>query len=201
MVLEVSVVTVGVVLLLVAGVLTADLVLENSGHTEVLIMGQILSFDTWGLFVLGLATGVLVAAGVQLFLQGLARDRRRHRMERQRAREMEALVRSAPAAPAAPAAPPAPATGGPRSVEAATGGARTRTAPPEARPAAAPMPAAVPTAASSGQIITHPHRGDRIVARVADLRRRDSGGDAASGAAQPREGVRSGTGSSTPTGK
>ncbi|WP_251747625.1 hypothetical protein, partial [Frankia sp. AiPs1] len=93
-------VTVGVVLLLVAGVFTADLVLENSSHTDVMIMGQSLSLDIWGLFVLGLAAGVLVVAGVQLTLQGLARDRHRRRVERERAREL-AAIRTAPP-PAAP---------------------------------------------------------------------------------------------------
>ena len=58
-------VTLGVVLLIAAALLGVDLVLENSGTTDVMIMGQLLSFDVWGLFVVGVATGVLMVAGVQ----------------------------------------------------------------------------------------------------------------------------------------
>ncbi|MCL9761875.1 hypothetical protein [Frankia sp. AiPa1] len=105
-------VTIGVVVLLVAGVFTADLVLENSGHTDVVVMGQTLSFDIWGLFVLGLAAGVLVVAGVQLLLHGLTRDRARQRVQRQRERDLAAMTRavppSAPRGPAAPSVSPAP---------------------------------------------------------------------------------------------
>jgi len=276
MALEVPVVTVGVVLLLVAGVLSADLVLENSGHTDVMIMGQTLSFNIWGLFVLGLAAGVLVVAGVQLLLNGMARDHHRRRLQRQRERELAALTRTAtaqagaapspaPAAavsaapaptkpvaspsPTAPTAAPtatakaghaaAPTPGSvpraglpePQERQTAVLNARGRTAAAEpsgateppavaaaapsvtARDAGAgrttatgrddapvrsavrmptparPTPGGGPAGSASTRPNSHPRRGDRIVARVADLRRRDGhGGDGeAAAAARPAD--------------
>lgn len=156
-------VTIGVVLLLVAGVLTADLVLENSGRTEVMIMGQSLSFDIWGLFVLGIATGVLLVAGVQLSLQGLARDRHRRKVERHRARELGAAPPAVqkPAVPEPPVAPAAETPG--RSAPAAGSGV----APGEPPGKTARKPTA---GGSSG------HPGDRVVARVADLHRKRTAG-------------------------
>ncbi|CUU58408.1 hypothetical protein Ga0074812_11941 [Parafrankia irregularis] len=103
-------VTVGVVLVLLAGVLTADIVLESSGQTELMIMGQALSFDVWGLFVLGVATGVLAVAGIQLGLQGFARDRQRLRAQRQQARDLAAMTRPVPGAHPSPSQPRAAAT-------------------------------------------------------------------------------------------
>ncbi len=129
-------VTVGVVVLLVVGVLGADLVLENSGHTDVMIMGQSLSFDIWGLFLLGLAAGVLAVAGVHLLGYGVARDHQRRKIQRQRERELAAVTRPTPAP--TPAAP---------NTAARTAPAPTTSAPASAAPASAVAPAAVPRGA------------------------------------------------------
>ncbi|MCM3882452.1 hypothetical protein [Frankia sp. R82] len=154
-------VTIGVVVLLVAGVFTADLVLENSGHTDVMIMGQTLSFDIWGLFVLGLATGMLMIAGVQLLLHGVARDRNRRRIQRQRERDLAALTRAVP--PPVATAPSRPATTAPTRPVPATTAAVSRPAPavmaasrPEpvvasARPSASAAAPAMGTAVAAGR--------------------------------------------------
>jgi hypothetical protein len=96
------VVTLGVVLLIAAALLGVDLVLENSGMTDVMIMGQLLSFDVWGLFVLGVATGVLMVAGVQLLATGLARDRQKAKARRQAAREAAAAPGTGTTPPTVP---------------------------------------------------------------------------------------------------
>ncbi|SQD99232.1 MULTISPECIES: hypothetical protein [unclassified Parafrankia] len=148
-------VTVGVVLLLLAGVLTADIVLENSGQTEVMIMGQSLSFDVWGLFVLGLATGVLVVAGTQITLQGFARDRHRRRLERQRARDLAAMTRAVPTPAPRHSAPTAPTTASaPTAGSAATTGSAATAGPTPVgvapRSGPAPVPAGGPGAVRPG---------------------------------------------------
>ncbi|MCL9795925.1 hypothetical protein MXD58_016775, partial [Frankia sp. AgKG'84/4] len=273
-------VTVGVVVLLVVGVLGADLVLENSGHTDVMIMGQSLSFDIWGLFLLGLAAGVLAVAGVHLLGYGVARDHQRRKIQRQRDRELAAVTRPAPApaptptapttvartaptdsaptstAPVASAVAPAAVPRGAAARATTSAGASAADVPSTSKPAGSPPPAAVtepldaaaadkrpvtatarerritpasdqsersgvrvakvrdpgsrPTSpndtrtgnsadggrsavrvptpprsdarladsAASPRAASHPRRGDRIVARVADLRRRGDGGEA-----------------------
>ncbi|WP_248811309.1 hypothetical protein [Frankia sp. AgPm24] len=175
--------------LLVAGVFTADLVLENSGHTEVMIMGQALSFDIWGLFVLGLCAGVLVIAGVQLLLHGMARDRDRRRVQRQRERDLAALTRAVPP----PATTPSPAPTTPRSTtpaEPRPAATAPRPAPAEPRPATAvvsrPATAAAsrpdPVAAStSGPVSSSPRPAGRTEQAVA--------GGAASAAGGRRDGA------------
>ena len=161
----------GVVLLLLAGLLVADIVLENSGQTEAMLMGQYMVFDVWGLFLLGLATGIALLAGIQITLHGLARDRRRQ-PERRRAKEQAGRGRRGrPAAKAGPAAqaepepdfaiapriqpadePAAPARPGSQDSQAADSGPTTRVTAPALYP------------------------GDRVVATVADLRRRQGVG-------------------------
>jgi hypothetical protein len=157
---EVTVVTVGVVLLLMAGVLTVDILLENSGRTDTMIMGQALSFDVWGLYVLGLATGVLVVAGIQITVHGLARERRRRIAERRQERELAALGRTGNAGPVPAGQPLVPA--GPAPARAA---AATAPAPPTAattpRPAGswATVPTSTGVAPTSAPAVVQPGQG------------------------------------------
>ncbi|WP_225438150.1 hypothetical protein [Candidatus Frankia nodulisporulans] len=181
-----------------AGVFTADLVLENSGHTEVMIMGQTLSFDIWGLFVLGLCAGVLVISGVQLLLHGMARDRDRRRVQRQRERDLAALTRAVPP-PAATTPRPAPTAPRPTTpAEPRPAATAPRPAPAEPRPATAvvsrPATAAAsrpdPVAASSsGPASSSARPAGRIEPRPAGRTEQAVAGGAASAAGGRRDGA------------
>ncbi len=82
-------VTVGIILLMAAAALSADIVLENAGRTDVMLMGQALSMDIWGLFALGAAAGVVVVFGLQLTAHGLARTGQRRKQLRELVRDAE----------------------------------------------------------------------------------------------------------------
>jgi hypothetical protein len=147
------VVTVGVVLLVAAVLLGVDIVLENPGTTEIMIMGQLLSFDVWGLFVLGIATGVLVVLGVQVLAQGLVWDRRKVKASSQ-------VPRGQASGPGVvPATVPQP------------------TLQPSAPVAEPPDSPTVPQASAPPRVedLSQPRPGpfDRVVARVADIRKPD----------------------------
>jgi len=82
--------TLGVVLLVIAGVVTADIVLESSGPMPVAVAGHELAMEDWRLFLFGMATGVLVVVAATLMAVGFGRDRRRRRDERLRRRQLAA---------------------------------------------------------------------------------------------------------------
>ncbi|WP_045876653.1 hypothetical protein [Pseudofrankia sp. DC12] len=87
--------TLGVVLLVIAGGLTADIVLESNDVTQVALFGHEFAFDNWRLFVFGLLTGVLTVIALQLMLSGLVRGGRRRKVLRVQRRELAAVSRSA----------------------------------------------------------------------------------------------------------
>jgi hypothetical protein len=82
--------TLGVVLLVIAGGLTADIVLESNDVTQVALFGHEFAFDNWRLFVFGLLTGVLTVIALQLMWGGLVRGGRRRRTLRVQRRELAA---------------------------------------------------------------------------------------------------------------
>src|SRR6185369_7681572 len=138
--LEVRVFTLGVVLLVIAGVVTADIVLESSGPMPVAVAGHEVAMEDWRLFLFGMATGVLVVVAATLIAVGFSRDRRRRRDERLRRRELVAAGVPNVAAPmpaTGPSAgpvqgPPATPVSGPIAVpgQSATAGPTTRPAAP-----------------------------------------------------------------------
>jgi hypothetical protein len=77
-------------LFVAAAFLVADVILENTGQADATIVGRIFSFDTWGLFVLGVATGIVAFAGIHLTAHGLAKSSRRGRERRRLLREVRA---------------------------------------------------------------------------------------------------------------
>lgn len=147
-------VTIGVVLLVAAVLLGVDIVLENPGTTEVMIMGQLLSFDVWGLFVLGIATGVLVVAGVQVLAQGLVWDRQKAKANSQVAREQATGPGAVPATVPRPALP----NHVPVAEQSDSPTVPQATAPPRLEGLSQPRPGPF----------------DRVVARVADIRKPDN---------------------------
>jgi hypothetical protein len=179
--------TVGIILLLAVAALSTDVVLENSGHTDVVIVGQVLSFDIWGLFALGAAAGVLFIASLQLIAYGLARTGQRRKQLRRFARyarpgvppSTPGMRPTAPGAlPTAPGALP-PAPGALPPAPGAPAPALGVPAPaPEAAPAPPPPPAPPLTAPT---VPTRPKGGpyDRVVARVADRGQRGDSEDVA----------------------
>lgn len=132
--------TLGVVLLVIAGVVTADIVLESSGPMPVAVAGHEVAMEDWRLFLFGMATGVLVVVAATLIAVGFSRDRRRRRDERLRRRELVAAGVPNVAAPmpaTGPSAgpvqgPPATPVSGPIAVpgQSATAGPTTRPAAP-----------------------------------------------------------------------
>ncbi|MBL7493874.1 hypothetical protein I6A60_31350 [Frankia sp. AgB1.9] len=82
--------TLGVVLLVIAGGLTADIVLESNDVTQVALFGHEFAFDNWRLFAFGLLTGVLTVIALQLMWGGLVRGGRRRRTLRVQRRELAA---------------------------------------------------------------------------------------------------------------
>lgn len=157
-------ITVGIILFLVAAALCADIVLENSGHTDVVIIGQTLSFDIWGLFALGAAAGVLLVAALQLIAHGLARTGRRRRQLRRLARHTQAGEPQPVSGGSEPASVPAPS---PKLPPTSPQALAPRPAPSPPPPPAPPPPQALaPTRPKAGPF-------DRVVARVADRGRRD----------------------------
>jgi hypothetical protein len=179
--------TVGIILFLAVAALSTDIVLENSGHTDVVIVGQTLSFDIWGLFALGAAAGVLLIASLQLMAYGLARTGQRRKQLRRFARYARpgmlppargalppapgALPPAPGALPPAPGAP-APAPGAPAPTPEAAPAPPPPSAPPLTAPTVPTRPKTVPTRPKGG-----PH--DRVVARVADRGQRGDSADVA----------------------
>ncbi|MGF7234330.1 MAG: hypothetical protein ACQSGP_05135 [Frankia sp.] len=118
-------ITLGLVLLLLAGGLVADVVVENGQHLDVTILHQKLTVDSWAFFVAGIATALVAMIAFWLLAKGAARDSRRRREHREllkeaqanaamreRAREKSVTGKSpatAETAPSATAAPVAPA--------------------------------------------------------------------------------------------
>lgn len=96
---------IGLVLVLVAAALGADIVLENTGKTDIVVIGQTLSFDLWALFALGAAAGVTALAGVQLIAQGLVRSGRRRTERRGLLRAVAAEKSWSSAAPVSDTSP------------------------------------------------------------------------------------------------
>jgi hypothetical protein len=96
---------IGLVLVLVAAALGADIVLENVGKTDVVVIGQTLSFDIWALFALGAAVGVTALAGVQLIARGLVRGSRRRTERRGLVRAIVAEKSRSSAAPVSDTSP------------------------------------------------------------------------------------------------
>ena len=67
----------GLLLLLAAGGLAVDVVLQNTSSTSVEAAGATFSMSLGWLFVAGLATGVIAILGVRMLVAGVARARRR----------------------------------------------------------------------------------------------------------------------------
>jgi hypothetical protein len=72
-----------------AAALSADIVMENTGHVDIEVLGKALSFDIWGLFALGAVAGVVVVFGLQLTVHGIARSGQRRKQLRQLVRDAE----------------------------------------------------------------------------------------------------------------
>jgi hypothetical protein len=120
--------------------------MENDQRINITIMGHVLSFDVWGFFVLGAATGIVALAGLQMVIQGLVRSGRRRV-------ELRKLARAEKANSGAQR-PPTPRPGS----------ADTHVLDPSA--------SAGSTATTTDQSDTAPNRRDRLVSRVAGGRRR-----------------------------
>jgi hypothetical protein len=67
----------GLLLLLAAGGLAVDVVLQNASSISVDAVGATFSISPGWLFVAGLATGAIAMLGVSLIVAGMARARRR----------------------------------------------------------------------------------------------------------------------------
>jgi hypothetical protein len=83
-------ITLGLVLALLVGGLITDVVVENGQHTDVTVLHQQLTVDSWGFFLAGVATGLVAVIALWLFAKGAARDSRRRREHRQLVREARA---------------------------------------------------------------------------------------------------------------
>lgn len=70
-------VVLGLFLLVVAGVVTAAMVLQNTDASMASVFGQAVDSTTGGLFLAGVITGAIAILGVMLMLAGLARRRAR----------------------------------------------------------------------------------------------------------------------------
>lgn len=77
-------VVLGLFLLVVAGVVTAGMVLQNTDASMASVFGQAVDGTVGGLFLAGVITGAVAILGVMLMLAGLARRRsRRGNLKRQ----------------------------------------------------------------------------------------------------------------------
>jgi cytoskeletal protein RodZ len=73
---------IGLAIMIVAGIVTVDVVLENTRNTEASVVGQtIANVDLGGFFTAGVLVGVALMLGLMLLLAGLRRARRK-RLER-----------------------------------------------------------------------------------------------------------------------
>jgi hypothetical protein len=88
-------ITLGLILLLVVGGLVVDVVVENGQHTDVAVLHQNLTLDSWAVFVAGAAAALIAAIGFWLLTKGTARDARRRREHRRLLREHNAIVGAA----------------------------------------------------------------------------------------------------------
>jgi hypothetical protein len=76
----------GLAIMIVAGVVTVDIVLENTRNTDASIVGQTVSnVDLGGFLVVGVLIGIAFMLGVMLLLAGLRRANRK----RQERKELE----------------------------------------------------------------------------------------------------------------
>ena len=72
----------GLAIMIVAGAVTLDVILENTRNTDASVVGQTISnVDLGGFFTAGVLVGIAGMIGLMLLLAGLARARRR-RLER-----------------------------------------------------------------------------------------------------------------------
>ncbi|MBX6389422.1 MAG: hypothetical protein IRZ08_10565, partial [Frankia sp.] len=75
--------TVGIAVIVIVGLLVAAIVLENlDGQATLSLAGQDLTVETWGLVVFGVVLGVLLVVGTKLAGLGLVQAGRRRRDER-----------------------------------------------------------------------------------------------------------------------
>jgi hypothetical protein len=73
---------IGLAIMIVAGVVTVDVVLENTRNTDASVVGQtIANVDLGGFFTAGVLVGVALMIGLMLLLAGLRRARQK-RLER-----------------------------------------------------------------------------------------------------------------------
>lgn len=76
----------GLAIMIVAGVVTLDVILENTNNTDASVVGQTISnVDLGGFFTAGVLVGVALMLGVMLLLAGLRRANRK----RQERKELE----------------------------------------------------------------------------------------------------------------
>ena len=80
-------VVLGLFLLLIAGLVTAGMVLQNTDASSASLFGQAVTGTVGGLFLAGVITGAVALLGVMLMLAGLTRRRARRASLRRQVRD------------------------------------------------------------------------------------------------------------------
>jgi hypothetical protein len=87
---------IGLAIMIVAGIVTVDVVLENTRNTEASVVGQtVANVDLGGFFTAGVLVGVALMLGLMLLLAGLRRSRRQRLERKELARSYEGTAAQA----------------------------------------------------------------------------------------------------------
>src|SRR4051812_18673975 len=86
----------GLAIMIVAGVVTLDVILENTSNTDATVAGQTLSnVDLGGFFSAGVLVGLAAMLGLTIFLAGLKRANRRRLERKELSRSFEGTAAQA----------------------------------------------------------------------------------------------------------
>ncbi|MDQ1633689.1 MAG: hypothetical protein QOJ32_498 [Frankiaceae bacterium] len=87
---------IGLAIMIVAGIVTVDVVLENTRNTDASVVGQtVANVDLGGFFTAGVLVGVALMLGLMLLLAGLRRARRQRLERKELARSYEGTAAQA----------------------------------------------------------------------------------------------------------